>query len=267
MALWGKYDAKPQTNTAAASVTVTAANATVIGVNTKFADDFEAGDFLNVGGNDYVIVTVSNNDTMTVASAVVGGTLVGAQSNAAYVVSEKPLSVVYAEAAQGAGARGNANAVYGVTTGETAAAQGAIPHAGWVRVTHGTGGRAGRTFYEVLVAGSSITNDAADDTIIPDYTIVISSQPSDATANTTASETAAFTVTAATVPTGGTLAYAWTYANGSAIQAGANVGVTTAATLTIDSSVETANVAFKVAVSVTGGDTVTSSNATLTITT
>lgn len=264
MALWGNYDAKPQTNTATATVTVTAANSTVIGVNTKFADDFAAGDFLNVGGNDYVIVTVSNNDTMTVASGVVGGTLVGAQSNGSYVVSEKPLSTVYSEAEN---AGGDAGDVYGVSTDEVAAAQGAIPHAGWVRVTEGTGGRAGRTFYEVLVAGSSIAGDAADDTLIPDYTILISSQPSDATANTSASETAAFTVTAATVPTGGTLGYAWTYANGDSIQAGANVGVTTADTLTIDSSVETANVSFKVVVSVTGAASVTSSNVALTITT
>lgn len=264
MALWGKYDAKPQTNTAAASVTVSAANATVVGVNTKFADDFAVGDFLNVGGNDYVITTVSNNDTMTVASAVVGGTLVGAQSNAAYVVSEKPKYVAYSEADNVGGDVGD---VYGVGTNEAAAAQGKIPHAGWVRITQGSGGRSGRTFYEVLVAGSSITNDGADDTLVPDYTIVISSQPSDASANTTASETAAFTVTAATVPTGGTLSYAWTYANGDSIQAGANVGTTTAATLTIDSSVETANVSFKVAVSATGATTVTSSNVALTITT
>jgi hypothetical protein len=62
------------------------------------------------------------------------------------------------------------------------------------------------------------------------------------------------------------LGYAWTYANGDSIQAGANVGTTTAATLTIDSSVETANVAFKVTVSATGADSVVSSNATLTIT-
>jgi hypothetical protein len=263
MALWGKYDAKPQTNTATATVTVTAANATVIGVNTKFADDFAAGDFLNVGGNDYVITTVSNNDTMTVATAVVGGTLVGAGANGAYVVSEKPKYVTYAEADNVGGDVGD---VYGVSEQETAAAQGDIPHAGWVRVTQGSGGRSGRTFYEVLVAGSSITNDGADDTLIQDYTITISSQPADATANTSASETAEFSVTAATVPTGGTLGYAWTYANGDSIQAGANVGTTTAATLTIDSSVETANVAFKVTVSATGADSVVSSNATLTIT-
>jgi hypothetical protein len=38
-----------------------------------------------------------------------------------------------------------------------------ITHTGWVRRTTGTGGRAGRVFYETLVAGGSITGDQADD--------------------------------------------------------------------------------------------------------
>lgn len=38
-----------------------------------------------------------------------------------------------------------------------------VTHAGWVRRTVGTGGRAGRVFYETLVAGGSITGDQADD--------------------------------------------------------------------------------------------------------
>jgi len=60
-------------------------------------------------------------------------------------------------------------------TGETAAGYvvigGAknkgIPHTGWVLRTEGSGGRAGRVQYEVLVA-MGITSDAADDTILPD---------------------------------------------------------------------------------------------------
>ena len=61
-----------------------------------------------------------------------------------------------------------ANVVYGVDTAETAAADGRIAHAGWVKVTTGTGGRACRTQTEVLVAMSSITGDASDDTVLPD---------------------------------------------------------------------------------------------------
>lgn len=156
---------------------------------------------------------------------------------------------------------------YGVDTQE-ARANGAYAHSGWILRRAGSGGRAGRVQTEVLVAGGSyMTNDASDDTVIQDYTLRITTQPSDATANTTAGENATFTVVAASVPAGATLAYAWTYANGDALGTGANVGVTTGATLTVNSSVENANVDFKVTVSTTGADDVVSSNATLTITT
>jgi len=53
----------------------------------------------------------------------------------------------------------------GNETGESA---GNITHTGWVRRTTGTGGRAGRVFYETLVAGGSITGDQADDRQFPD---------------------------------------------------------------------------------------------------
>lgn len=43
-----------------------------------------------------------------------------------------------------------------------------ITHAGWVKKTVGTGGRAGRVFYETLVASSTISGDAADDLEMPD---------------------------------------------------------------------------------------------------
>ena len=59
-------------------------------------------------------------------------------------------------------------------TGETAtatASRGASSsgfHAGWVRRTVGTGGRAGRISYETLVASSSIAGDQGDDKELPD---------------------------------------------------------------------------------------------------
>jgi hypothetical protein len=43
-----------------------------------------------------------------------------------------------------------------------------LTHAGWVRRTVGTGGRAGRVSQEVLVAMGSITGDQADDIQYPD---------------------------------------------------------------------------------------------------
>jgi hypothetical protein len=151
---------------------------------------------------------------------------------------------------------------------QEAQANGAIPHSGWILRTTGSGGRAGRVQNEVLVAGGyTFTVDASDDAVLPDYVITITSQPSDASGNTSAAEEVTFTVVAESAPAGATLAYAWTYANGDAIQAGANVGVTTGATLTVNTGVETSNVDYKVAVTTTGGQNATSSNATLTITT
>lgn len=147
-------------------------------------------------------------------------------------------------------------------------ANGDLTHSGWILRTEGSGGRAGRVTHEVLVAGGyTFTVDASDDPVLPDYVLRITTQPSNATANTSAGEDAEFTVVAASKPAGATLAYAWTYANGDSIQAGANVANTNLATLTVNSAVETANASFKVLVSTTGGANVTSANATLTITT
>jgi len=157
--------------------------------------------------------------------------------------------------------------MFAVDTNEMAANSGSIAHTGWILRTEGSGGRSGRIQTEVLVAGG-IGTDGSDDTVLPDFRIVINTQPSDTTANTSAGANATFTVAAVTVPTGGTLSYQWTYANGDSIQAGANVGVTTAASLVVNSAVETANVSFKVEISTTGGAAnVTSANAILTITT
>ena len=63
-------------------------------------------------------------------------------------------------------------------TGETATAVAELTeagytkgaaHTGWVLRTVGTGGRAGRTQYETLVAfGGNFSTDASDDAILPD---------------------------------------------------------------------------------------------------
>lgn len=158
---------------------------------------------------------------------------------------------------------------FGVDPAEQEAARAAGPraaHAGWVIKTVGSGGRAGRVTMETLVAMGSMTGDD-EDAAFPDYTLRITTQPRANTANTTASENATFRVVAASTPTGATLTYAWTYANGDAIATGANVGVTTAANLVVNSAVVTENTSFKVTVGATGAANVVSANAVLTITT
>jgi hypothetical protein len=156
---------------------------------------------------------------------------------------------------------------YGIDDNEVAAGGGKVSHTGWILQTTGSGGRAGRIMTEVLVAGGINTVPDAEDTSYPDYTLRITTQPLANTANTTAGQNATFRVVGASTPAGATLGYAWTYANGDAIGAGANVGVTTTANLVVNSAVVTVNTAFKVAVSATGAANVVSSNATLTITT
>lgn len=151
--------------------------------------------------------------------------------------------------------------VYGVDTNEqqaTTTSKGG--HAGWVLRTEGSGGRSGRVHVETLVAMGSMSGDG-EDTVYPDYRIVISTQP--AAASNVAGGNAEFSVVATTVPTGGTLSYQWSVdANGS----GTMVALTgeTADTLSLE-NIATDNL-YRVVVSVTGGDDVTSSNAALTIT-
>jgi len=106
----------------------------------------------------------------------------------------------------------------------------------------------------------------AEDVAFPDKTIVISVQPANASANSSANEQAEFTVTAATVPTGGTLAYQWTYANGNALGVSGYAGGTTA-TLTVNANTVSNGESYVVEISTTGATNVTSTAATITITT
>jgi len=166
MSLWGNKDLK--TGSGTGTVVVTAANSTVVAAGGGDLTAFAVGDFLNVGGNDYVFTAIANAGIATVRSGINGGTLVGASANGSYVVSEKPLSIVYAESG------GDAGAIFGVDTSEMAYANtagteaDAVAHSGWVKRTAGSGGRANRVQYETLVASGSISGDAADDTQLPE---------------------------------------------------------------------------------------------------
>ena len=55
-----------------------------------------------------------------------------------------------------------ATATLGMGTPQNDVGASEVTHIGWVKKTIGTGGRAGRVFYETLVAASSITGDAED---------------------------------------------------------------------------------------------------------
>lgn len=163
---------------------------------------------------------------------------------------------------------------YGVDTNEMAAARAAgaarPPHAGWVLKTEGQGGRAGRVTYETLVAMGTITGDA-EDTSFPDLTIAITSQPQNATANSSANEEATFTVAATSTPAG-SLTYLWQYTAdaGNTDSFATTVGVTgfggqTTTSLTAQSNTIADGTLVRCVVSATGATSVTSDNAELTV--
>jgi hypothetical protein len=137
-----------------------------------------------------------------------------------------------------------------------------IPHSGWVLRKEGTGLRAGRVTYEVLVATGSIATDGSDDTNFPDALITIRTQPTSANGAGNVNLTVAATSTPTT-----TLSYTWQRNAGAGWVAVANTsGVyfnSTSPTLIANAAVATGNT-FRVLVSASGANTVTSANAAVT---
>ena len=151
---------------------------------------------------------------------------------------------------------------FAVDTNEVRA-NGRIPHSGWVLRKEGTGLRAGRVTYEVLVATGSIATDGSDDTNFPDFTLRITTQPTSANGAGNVN----LTVAAASTPSGATLSYTWQRNAGAGWVVVPNTaGVyfnNTSPTLTANAAVANANT-FRVLVSATGANTVISANAAVT---
>lgn len=156
---------------------------------------------------------------------------------------------------------------FGVSANEQIAMQSTThaQHAGWVLRTEGTGLRAGRVTYETLVAMGSMTGDGtgSEDIFIPDYAIVITTQPSSNTFNVR--QNISFTVAASSSPPGAPLQYFWQKYDG----AWANVANTagqyfnnTSPTFTANNQTANGNV-FRVMIMTTGANAVFSSNATI----
>jgi hypothetical protein len=194
--------------------------------------------------------------------------LVQVSSNTQYAVNRTTLynnttANVFQKSAQGNVVVGQ----FGVASGEIQAANegglGHPQHAGWVLRHEGKGLKAGRVWYETLVAMGSMSSDGSDDTQFRDYTLKINTQPSSNSSATAGNLT--FTVAATSVPTGATLTYQWQRNNGGwtnvAYSAGQYFNPTTL-TLTANNITANGNV-FRVMVMTTGANTVYSSNATI----
>lgn len=158
---------------------------------------------------------------------------------------------------------------FGVDSNEIAVNP-AVAHTGWVLRTEGSGGRAGRVMTEVLVAGG-IGGDA-EDTVFADARITISSDPVSVSGNSSANESKTFSVGVSKVPSGATPTYLWYYSTTSATTgfnttaAVSGFSGQTTDTLTANSATLGANVWVKAVVSVTGGSSVNSAAAKLTVT-
>lgn len=140
---------------------------------------------------------------------------------------------------------------------------------GWVLRTEGSGGRAGRVQNETL-AVVRLSSDASDDAVLVDYKLRIDTQPSNASANSTANARATFTVVGNSTPAGATLTYVWQKYNGSAFANLSNAGAysnTTTATLSVLANTASNAEIYRVRVAATGANAIFSSNAVITITT
>jgi len=146
-----------------------------------------------------------------------------------------------------------------------------VAHAGWVLRSVGSGNRAGRVQNETLVAMKTITGDASDDAIIPDFKLSIATQPSSLTINSSStSNVATFTVVAGNIPSGATLTYKWQKWGGSSFSnitdAGAYSNSATASLVVLSNTATTGEI-YRVQVGATGAANVVSTNAVITITT
>jgi hypothetical protein len=178
----------------AANTSVTLAGVAISGTGGQFTNTAAAlavGDRVTITGTlggtgsitGYATGNVYKVSAITGTSPnVTGFTLTTEAGSALTTTTGTPTGLTYtAETVVDISGTGNNAQYFEISAGTTATAVAAlgggtetgesesnITHTGWVRRTTGTGGRAGRVFYETLVAGGSITGDQSDDIQFPD---------------------------------------------------------------------------------------------------
>jgi hypothetical protein len=183
MSLWGNKDSFSSGLTG--TITINLSNEVVTGSGTTFVTaGISTGDILVIGvGATYgqaVISGVTSATQLSIGSTQFLIPLNGSIAGAAYTVTQKPKYTLEDGQYFAPDVKANRfSAVFGIGTTEATVAAGrtvggknaayAVAHAGWVGVTtyvdnHGNF----RVKSEVLVAGSSITGDADDDSRFPD---------------------------------------------------------------------------------------------------
>ena len=173
-------------------------------------------------------------------------------------------NAIYSNTTANSFVAGETVGVFGVGAGEQAASLGAITHTGWNLKHQGTGGRAGRVFYECLVAGGFVSDASVAG--LAARIIQLSIQPSNKTVNNNLATT--FSVGAVTTPSGGSITYQWKANTGSGFANLTNVGVysnVTTSTLSISNVSGLNATSYQCLLQCTGAANVTTSNAVLTV--
>ena len=256
MALWGNKEALALTGT----VATTNGSATVTGTSTTFLTEAQVGDVITINSTFAKIIGITSNTALTISPA-------WAIANTTGVSATLEQSPKWLAAGSGATVQSIGN-VYGVDAGE-ATANNEIP--GWVYTNVYTDMHGNiRRKSEVLCTLATITTDA-EDTVYPDYRLVIGTQPTSKTV--TAGSANTFTIATTSVPTGATINYRWQRAANANVAFAdlTNTGTFTNTTTTTlnfaNSSVAVSGSIYRVQMSVTGGTgaNTVSANAVLTI--
>ena len=168
MALWGTKDTVYSTGNVNVNVTTGVVTKQSGSIAWTSGNGVKVGQVITVDGtSEGVIESIDSATQLTIGTEYLPSSNI---SNKGYEIREKPISTLF-DSNYGAGE------IYGVDTTEQSVANAASgearkyapPHAGWVGITtyndqHGNL----RVKHEVLVAGSTISADSGDDTILPD---------------------------------------------------------------------------------------------------
>ena len=167
MALWGTKDTVYSTGNINVNVTTGVVTKQSGSIAWTSGNGLKVGQVLTVEGSEGVIESIDSATQLTIGTEYLPAANI---SNKTYEIREKPISTLF-DSNWGAGE------IYGVDKTEITVANAASgnarkyapPHAGWVGIStyldqHGSL----RVKHEVLVAGSTISADSGDDTILPD---------------------------------------------------------------------------------------------------
>ena len=165
MALWGTKDTVYSTGNVNVNVTTGVVTKQSGSIAWTSGNGVKVGQVITVDGtSEGVIESIDSATQLTIGTEYLPSSNI---SNKGYEIREKPISTLF-DTNYGAGE------IFGVDTAEQATArednsQYRPAHAGWVGITSYTDMHGNqRVKTEVLVAGSSISGDSTDDTILPD---------------------------------------------------------------------------------------------------